>query len=72
VSDAIIIATAGIPVVALITERFVDQARFVAVARGMPALAQVQLPYPIAGTGPDAIARTASELTPAILAALGL
>jgi hypothetical protein len=72
VSDAIILARTGTPVVALITGRFVEQGRLIAAARGMPALPQVALPYPIAGSGPSAIAQTAAEATPAILAALGL
>jgi hypothetical protein len=71
VSDAIIIARSGIPTVALVTERFVSQGRLIAGARGMPSLPQVPLPYPVAGTGPEAIARVASDSTPAILRALG-
>ena len=70
--DAIIIARAGIPTVALITQRFVEQGRLIAAARGMADLPQVALPYPIAGTGPAAIADTAADSTPAILSALGL
>jgi hypothetical protein len=72
VSDAIIIAGSGIPTVALITQRFVEQGRMIAAARGMSALPQVALPYPVAGTGADAIAATAALATPAILSALGL
>jgi hypothetical protein len=72
VSDAIIIARSGIPAVALITDRFVDQGRMVAAARGMPHLPHVRLPYPVAGTGRDAVARAAGNATPAILEALGL
>jgi hypothetical protein len=72
VSDAIIIARSGIPAVALVTERFVGQGRLIAAARGMPGLPQVPLPYPIAGTGPDAIARVAADTAPAVLRALGL
>ena len=71
-SDAIIIARSGTPSVALITERFVDQGRLIAGSRGMSGLPQVALPYPIAGTGVDAIARAARGATGAILAALGL
>jgi hypothetical protein len=59
-------------VVALITERFVEQGRMIAAARGMPDLPQVRLPYPVAGTGGEAIARVADELAPTILEALGL
>jgi hypothetical protein len=72
VSDAIIIARAGTPAVALITERFVEQGRLIAGSRGMSGLPQVALPYPIAGTGVDAIARAARGATEAILAALSL
>jgi hypothetical protein len=72
VSDAIIIARSGIPAVALITERFAEQGRMIAAARGMPDLPQVRLPYPVAGTGRQAIARVAGESVPAILEALGL
>jgi hypothetical protein len=66
-----IIARSGIPAVALITQRFVEQGRLIAAAGGMSELPQVALPYPIAGTGADAIAQTAALATPAILAALG-
>jgi hypothetical protein len=72
VSDAIDIARSGVPAVALITDRFVDQGRMIAAARGMPDLPQVRLPYPVAGTGPAAVARVAGESAPAILEALGL
>jgi hypothetical protein len=44
----------------------------IAAAEGMPDLPQVRLPYPVAGTGPAAVARVARESTPAILEALGL
>jgi hypothetical protein len=72
VSDAIIIARSGIPAVALITERFTEQGRLIASACGMPDLPQVRLPYPVAGTGRQAIARVAALSAPAILEALGL
>jgi hypothetical protein len=72
VGDAIIIARAGVPAVALITERFVEQGRMIAAARGMPGLPQVRLPYPIAGTGASAVARVAGESSVRILEALGV
>jgi hypothetical protein len=72
VSDAIIVARSGVPAVALITDRFVDQGHMVAAARGMPDLPQVRLPYPVAGTGREAVERAAGDAIPAILEALGL
>jgi hypothetical protein len=64
------IAKAGIPVVALVTEEFVDQAHFVAEAAGMPAVPRFVLPHPCSGTGEANLARVARESVDGILALL--
>ena len=64
------IAKAGIPVVALVTEEFVEQAHFVAEAAGMPAVPRYVLPHPCSGTGEENLARVARESADGILALL--
>ena len=71
-SDAILIARAGVPVAAVITERFAHQGRLISAAKGMADLPQVGIPYPVAGTGPAAVDGFARQATGAILEALGL
>ena len=71
-SDGIAIARSGVPVVALITDRFWDQARLVAASLGMPELRRLKIPYPVAGTGDDNLARVANDVVDATLAALGI
>ncbi len=68
--DGALIAKTGIPVVALVTEEFVDQAHFVAQAAGMPAVPRFVLPHPCSGTGDENLARVAGESAEGILALL--
>jgi len=70
VRDGIESALVGLPAVALVTEQFWPQGDFVATAFGMPDIPRVQLPHPIAGTGPDAMKIVAEKVVPEILAAL--
>jgi hypothetical protein len=72
VSDGVAIARSGIPVVALITDRFWDQSRLVAETSGLPDLPRVMIPYPVAGTGDANLARVACDIAGAALAALAL
>lgn len=66
--DAVNLARAGIPVAALITEKFTEAGGFVARSVGMPDVPRVQLPHPVAGTGSARIAEIAREVAPAIVA----
>jgi hypothetical protein len=67
VRDGAILAKAGIPVVALVTESFVEQAGFVARAAGVPAVPRFVLPHPCAGTGEANLAKVARGSAPGIL-----
>ena len=68
--DGAIIAKAGIPVVAVVTEQFVEQAAFIARAAGVPAVPRYVLPHPCSGTGEANLDRVAREAAPGILALL--
>ena len=68
--DGIAIASMGIPAVALVTEKFWPQANFVARALGMSDVPRVQLPHPVAGSGPDNLARIATDIAPRVIDAL--
>jgi hypothetical protein len=70
VRDGIMVATIGIPAVALVTEKFWPQGDFVASSLGMPDIPRVQLPHPVAGTGAANLQRIADAIAPAILNAL--
>lgn len=66
--DAVNLARAGIPVAALITEKFTEAGGFVARSVGMPDVPRVQLPHPVAGTGGARIAEIARSVAPSIVA----
>ena len=68
--DGIAIASLGIPVVALVTEKFWLQGDFVANSLGMPDVPRICLPHPIAGTGEDNLSRIAKSIAPEIIKAL--
>ena len=68
--DGIFAARAGIPAVAIITEEFVTQGRFVAEAVGMPAIPRVVIEHPVSGTGHANLVRVASDSVPRLVAAL--
>lgn len=55
---------------ALVTEEFWPQGDFVAESLGMPDLPRIQLPHPVAGTGADRMREIASQVAPAVIAAL--
>ena len=62
-------ARLGIPAIALVTERFVDQGDFVARSVGLPDLPRVRLPHPVAGTGKESLKRIANATVPQLLEA---
>jgi hypothetical protein len=70
VRDGIALARLGLPSVALVTSAFWEQGRFVARAAGMVGVPRLELPHPVAGTGPDAMRRVAADLAPRIVDAL--
>ena len=61
------LAKAGLPTVALITEEFIQQGLFVAQAAGMPNVPRYVLPHPCAGTGEANLERVAREAAPGII-----
>jgi hypothetical protein len=56
--------------VAILTEEFVKQGEFVAIAVGMPAVPRVIIEHPVSGSGLENIARVAAEVAPRLLKAL--
>jgi hypothetical protein len=60
----------GTRALALITQPFLQQAGLVAASQDMPGLPVLELPYPVAGTGDDNLARVAREVAPLVLAAI--
>ncbi|MGE3621245.1 MAG: UGSC family (seleno)protein [Acidimicrobiia bacterium] len=59
VRDAVKLARAGVPTVALVTEVFADAAGVVARSSGMSAVPRVVLPHPVARTTPERMAEIA-------------
>jgi hypothetical protein len=70
VRDGIAAASRGLPAVALVTEKFWEQAAFVARSSGIADLPRLRLPYPIAGQRREVITGIASAHADAILALL--
>ncbi len=68
--DGIAIARQGTPAVSLVTDMFWPQGDFVAEAAGMPDVPRIRLPHPVAGSGDEAMGELASEIAPAIVAAI--
>lgn len=68
--DGIALARAGIPAVALVTEKFWPQGDFVASSLGMPDAPRLRLPHPVAGTGEANMQRVAEALAPSLISAL--
>jgi hypothetical protein len=54
----------------VVTEAFVEQAKFVARAAGMPDVPRVVLPHPTAGTGAATIEEIARAIAPSVMAVL--
>jgi hypothetical protein len=67
--NAVSLARAGVPVGALISEKFFQGGAFVARSVGMPDVPRVCLPHPVAGTGSLRIAAIAEAASPQIIAA---
>jgi hypothetical protein len=70
IRDAANLARSGVPVVALVTEKFADEARFVARAVGIPDVPVILMPHPVAGRDRDFHRRLASELAQPLVDAL--
>ncbi|MBB6123378.1 UGSC family (seleno)protein [Sphingobium subterraneum] len=70
VRDAVVLAQTGVPVVAMVTSTFAEEAAFVARASGLPDLPMVILPYPMAGEAPEFHKAVAANVAPQILRAL--
>jgi hypothetical protein len=69
--DAVNLARAGLPVCALISEKFWEASAFVARSVGMPDVPRVRLPHPVAGTGIVRIAEIAAAAAPEVITAWG-
>ncbi|NIR36716.1 MAG: hypothetical protein GWO22_12210 [Actinobacteria bacterium] len=67
--DGAKLARQGIPAIALVTERFVNQGDFVARSVGLPDIPRVRLPHPVAGTGKESLRAIAQATAPQILEA---
>jgi hypothetical protein len=63
-------AEAGVPAVALVTEKFWSQGDFVAKVAGLPDLPRVQLPHPVAGRTGDEMHAIAESIADAVLAGM--
>jgi hypothetical protein len=70
VRDAVVFARAGLPVVTLVTHKFIDEAEFLARAGGVPNIPFVFLPHPIAGETAEFQRSVAMAIAPAIMQAL--
>ena len=68
--DGIVVATKGLPTVALVTEAFWPQGDFVAESFGMPDIPRLKLPHPVAGTGQQKMREVADALVNQMLGAL--
>ncbi len=60
-------ARLGIPAVALVTEKFVEQGHLIARSVGLPDLPRVRLPHPVAGTGKESLRNIAESVAPQIV-----
>jgi len=72
VRDGIALARKGRPAVAIVTSKFRVQGDFVARAEGMPDIPRVEVPHPVAGSGQDAMMRTAALACAEIISRLRL
>lgn len=70
VHDGVLLAREGVPVAVLVTERFREEALFLARALGLPDLPFVFIPYPIAGQDAAWQRRLAEAIAPLVLTAL--
>jgi hypothetical protein len=67
--NAVNLARAGVPVCALMSEKFWEAGGFVARSVGMPDVPRVRLPHPVSGTGSVRIAEIAREAAPLVIEA---
>ena len=70
VHDAVLLAKHGHPVVALVTQRFREEALFLAQALGQPGLPFVFLPHPVAGQTAAWQRELGDRIAPAVVDAL--
>ena len=68
--DGINMARRDVPAVALVTDEFWAQGDFIATSFGMPDIPRVQLPHPVAGTGPDNHRLVAEKIAAEVIDAL--
>jgi hypothetical protein len=72
IRDAANIARSGVPVISIVTTKFVDEARFVARATGIPDLPMVIVPHPVAGRDQDYQRGIAGQIAGPILEAFAI
>lgn len=70
IRDSVAFARAGLPVVALVTAKFQDEARFIARSGGIPDVPLVILPHPVAGRDPAFQHALAAAIAPLVARAL--
>jgi hypothetical protein len=63
-------AEAGVPAVALVTEKFWSQGDYVAKVAGLPDLPRVRLPHPVAGRSLDEMTIIAEAIADAVIAGM--
>ena len=63
-------AEAGVPAVALVTEKFWSQGDYVAKVSGLPDLPRVQLPHPVAGRTSEEMQTIAESIVDAVIAGM--
>lgn len=68
--DGIALAKKGIPSVAVVTEEFWEQAKFVSESLGMPDAPRVRVPHPTAGIGEAGLRRVAKQISGEVIEAL--
>jgi hypothetical protein len=70
VHDGVLLARAGMPVAVLVTERFRDEAQFLARALGVPDLPFIFLPHPVAGQDAAYHRALAQAIAPLVMSGL--
>ncbi len=70
VQDGILLARAGVPVVVMVTQRFREEAAFLARALGIPDVPFVFLPHPVAGRETAFHKALAQAVAPAVVSAM--
>jgi len=70
VGDGIALARQGIPSVAIVTDEFWEQAKFVSESLGMPDAPRVRVPHPTAGIGEAGLRRVAKHVSIEVIEAL--